>query len=83
MRVVRAIKIADIAPEAKEAAKAAGLANNQKALLTVAQAEPEQQARVVEEIAVNLPRPRVWDDLNEDDGFKALTGRVLQLVRSA
>jgi ParB-like chromosome segregation protein Spo0J len=51
MRVVRAIKIADIAPEAKEAAKAAGLANNQKALLTVAQAEPEQQARVVEEIA--------------------------------
>jgi len=41
------------------------------------------KGRVLEEIAVNLPRPRVWDDLNEDDGFKALTGRVLQLVRSA
>lgn len=50
--VERAIKIAGIAPEAKKAAAAAGLANNQKALLTVAQAEPEQQTRVVEEIAV-------------------------------
>ena len=39
--------------------------------------------RVLEEINVNLPRPRVWDDLNEDAGSKALTGRVLQLVRSA
>src|SRR6187551_205182 len=41
------------------------------------------KGRVLEEIAVNLPRPRVWDDLNEDDRFKALSGRVLQLVRSA
>ncbi|KRR27491.1 ABC transporter ATP-binding protein [Bradyrhizobium retamae] len=41
------------------------------------------KGRVLEEIAVNLPRPRVWDDLNEDNQFKALTGRVLQLVRSA
>jgi NitT/TauT family transport system ATP-binding protein len=41
------------------------------------------KGRVLEEIAVNLPRPRVWDDLNEDDRFKTLTGRVLQLVRSA
>jgi NitT/TauT family transport system ATP-binding protein len=41
------------------------------------------KGRVLEEIAVNLPRPRVWDDLNEDDRFKALTGRVLQLERSA
>ncbi|MES1155464.1 MAG: ATP-binding cassette domain-containing protein, partial [Pseudorhodoplanes sp.] len=41
------------------------------------------KGRVVEEIPVDLPRPRIWDDLNEDDRFKALTGRVLQLVRSA
>ena len=41
------------------------------------------KGRVLEEIAVDLPRPRVWDDLNEDDRFKALSGRVLQLVRSA
>jgi NitT/TauT family transport system ATP-binding protein len=39
--------------------------------------------RVLEEIPVNLPRPRSWDALHEDDAFKALTGRVLQLIRSA
>jgi ParB family chromosome partitioning protein len=49
--VERAIRIAGIAPAAKAAAAAAGLDDNQSALLTVAQAEPEQQARVVEEIA--------------------------------
>jgi NitT/TauT family transport system ATP-binding protein len=41
------------------------------------------KGQVLEEIAVDLPRPRGWDALNEDDRFKALTGRVLQLVRSA
>ena len=41
------------------------------------------KGRVLEEIDVDLPRPRVWDQLNEDDRFKALCGRVLQLVRSA
>jgi NitT/TauT family transport system ATP-binding protein len=41
------------------------------------------KGRVLEEIVVDLPRPRVWDDMNEDDRFKALSGRVLQLVRSA
>src|SRR6187399_1485199 len=41
------------------------------------------KGRVLEEIVVDLPRPRVWDDLNEDDRFKVLSGRVLQLVRAA
>jgi NitT/TauT family transport system ATP-binding protein len=41
------------------------------------------RGRVLEEIPVNLPRPRSWDALHEDDAFKALTGRVLQLIRSA
>jgi len=41
------------------------------------------KGQVLKEIAVDLPRPRAWDALNEDDRFKALTGRVLQLVRSA
>jgi len=41
------------------------------------------KGRVLEEIAVDLPRPRSWDALHEDTRFKALTGRVLQLVRSA
>jgi NitT/TauT family transport system ATP-binding protein len=38
---------------------------------------------VLEEIGVLLPRPRAWAALHEDTAFKALTGRVLQLVRSA
>src|SRR4051795_7130580 len=41
------------------------------------------KGRVLEEIAVDLPRPRSWDALHEDAQFKALTSRVLQLVRSA
>jgi NitT/TauT family transport system ATP-binding protein len=32
---------------------------------------------------VPLPRPRAWDKLTEDAAFKALSGQVLQLVRSA
>jgi NitT/TauT family transport system ATP-binding protein len=38
---------------------------------------------VLKELEVSLPRPRGWDALNEDAGFKALTGEVLQLVRAA
>ena len=41
------------------------------------------EGRVLEEIRVDLPRPRSWDALHEDEQFKEVTGRVLQLVRSA
>ncbi len=41
------------------------------------------EGRVLEEIRVDLPRPRSWDALHEDEQFKVVTGRVLQLVRSA
>src|SRR4051795_8653193 len=41
MAVTRAIKIANIPAEAKEVVKAAGLADNQSALLAVARAEPK------------------------------------------
>jgi NitT/TauT family transport system ATP-binding protein len=41
------------------------------------------RGRVIEEIGVSLPRPRAWGALHEDREFKALTGRVLQLVRSS
>jgi len=41
------------------------------------------KGRVLEEIEVDLPRPRSWEALNDDARFKELTGRVLQLVRSA
>jgi NitT/TauT family transport system ATP-binding protein len=38
---------------------------------------------VLDQIEVDLPRPRVWDDLVKDDGFKQLSARVLQMVRAA
>jgi NitT/TauT family transport system ATP-binding protein len=41
------------------------------------------KGRVLEEVDVPLSRPRTWQALHEDDAFKALSGRVLQLVRSA
>jgi NitT/TauT family transport system ATP-binding protein len=41
------------------------------------------KGRVLREMPVDLPRPRAWDALHEDSAFKALTGQVLQLVRSA
>jgi NitT/TauT family transport system ATP-binding protein len=41
------------------------------------------KGRILQEIAVPLPRPRAWDLLTEDAAFKALSGQVLQLVRSA
>lgn len=47
----RANKIASISEQAKEAAVAAHLDNNQAALLKVANAEPERQVEVVNEIA--------------------------------
>jgi len=46
----RAVKIDAIAPEAKEAARAAGLDNNQSALLQVAREATERQAEKVEEL---------------------------------
>jgi hypothetical protein len=44
------LKIAGISTVAKEAARSAGLDNNQTALLRVAAAEPKRQAAVVQEI---------------------------------
>ena len=41
------------------------------------------KGRVLKEIAVPLPRPRAWDTLIEDAGFKALSKEVLDLVRAA
>jgi NitT/TauT family transport system ATP-binding protein len=41
------------------------------------------KGRVLRELEVNLPRPRVWEALHEDSTFKALTGQVLSLVRAA
>jgi NitT/TauT family transport system ATP-binding protein len=41
------------------------------------------QGSVLDDIAIDLPRPRVWDALIEDAAFKSLAARVLQRVRAA
>ena len=41
------------------------------------------KGRVLDQVEVKLPRPRVWDDLIEDETFKRLSAQVLQMVRSA
>ena len=40
------------------------------------------KGEVKREVKIDLPRPRVWDALIEDDRFKSLSAQVLQLVRS-
>jgi NitT/TauT family transport system ATP-binding protein len=41
------------------------------------------KGRVLDQVEVNLPRPRVWDQLIEDDTFKQLSAQVLHMVRAA
>jgi NitT/TauT family transport system ATP-binding protein len=41
------------------------------------------KGRVLDQIKIDLPRPRIWDDLMEDDTFKKLSAQVLHMVRSA
>jgi len=55
--VQRAVKIASITPEAKQAAREAGIDDNQSKLLEVAKAEPERQAAVVHELAQRRTSP--------------------------
>lgn len=41
------------------------------------------KGRILDQIKIDLPRPRIWDDLIEDDTFKKLSAQVLHMVRSA
>jgi NitT/TauT family transport system ATP-binding protein len=41
------------------------------------------KGRVMRDIPVTLSRPRVWDDVIEQDEFKRLSAEVLAMVRSA
>ena len=41
------------------------------------------KGRVMADLNVDLPRPRVWDDLIEQADFKRISAEVLQLVRTA
>jgi hypothetical protein len=57
MRQHGALKIASIGTEAKTAARAAGLDDNQTALLEVARAAPERQVEIVAEIVERRTAP--------------------------
>jgi hypothetical protein len=70
----RAVKIASIAPEAKEAARVAGLNDNQSALLRVSrEATPEHQVAKVAEIAAERkkPEPPQQPDLTAEERQRA------------
>ena len=41
------------------------------------------KGRVLEDMPIQLQRPRVWENLMEDDTFKAFSAQVLSKVRSA
>jgi NitT/TauT family transport system ATP-binding protein len=41
------------------------------------------KGRILDQVDVNLRRPRVWDDIVNDDEFKRLSASVLQMVRAA
>jgi NitT/TauT family transport system ATP-binding protein len=41
------------------------------------------KGRVLEDMPIHLQRPRIWENLIEDDTFKALSSQVLNKVRSA
>jgi NitT/TauT family transport system ATP-binding protein len=41
------------------------------------------KGRILDQVAVDLPRPRVWDEIVKDDEFKRLSAQVLQMVRAA
>jgi len=41
------------------------------------------KGQVQQEVPIDLPRPRAWDRLIDDERFKRLSAQVLQLVRSA
>ncbi|MDE2582761.1 MAG: ParB N-terminal domain-containing protein [Rhodospirillales bacterium] len=77
--VERAVKIAAIAPEAKEAARAAGLDDNQSALLAVARAAPAEQIAKVAEIAERRavePAPAPLNDVETEEQWLSAIMRV-------
>jgi len=68
--VQRAVKIAAISDEAKEAAREAGLDDNQSALLSVAREPIERQVERVAEIKaagkVVVPAAKEWEDVEQE-----------------
>lgn len=77
----RAVKIAAIVPEAKEAAAAAGLADNQSALLRVASQPAHEQVLEVERIAATKVKPVKLPDEPIND-FEATQKQVAALMNA-
>ncbi len=73
----RAVKIAGITPEAREAADAAGL-TTQSARLEIAKAEPEQQLQRVAEVAASRvkPVPMPLNDIETEDQWRSAMMRL-------
>lgn len=61
----RALKVASLSDEAKEAAKETGLDDNRTALLEAAKAPAQQQATVIHQIAARKSAPLAADPLND------------------
>lgn len=61
-QVNRAVHIASLTPEAKEAAQNAGIDDNQSKLLEVAKEAPERQVAKVYELKNNHSNVRTWRD---------------------
>jgi ParB/RepB/Spo0J family partition protein len=63
----RSVRIASIKPEAKEAARDAGIDDNQSKLLEVAKEAPERQVARVHELKNSKPEPVANDDEEDED----------------
>jgi len=70
----RAVKVAGLAPEAKEAARDAGLADNRTALLQAAKEPPERQAEALRNYR---PAPAV---VHEFESYEAALRAVVRIV---
>lgn len=74
--VHRAVKVSRLTPEARAAAKAEGLDDNQSALLAAAAAAPEAQVQAIHDIAerrrriaeqrANIPEQKEWEDVEAE-----------------
>jgi ParB/RepB/Spo0J family partition protein len=63
----RSVQIASITPEAKEAARDAGIDDNQSKLLEVAKEAPERQVARVRQLNNSKPEPVANDDEEDED----------------
>lgn len=85
--VHRAVKIASITEEAKEAARVAGLDDNQSALLKVAAAEPEAQTDLVHWLADQKAERRgkretnaAFDKMTKEDASERLAEMLSEFI---